>query len=284
MPAAGPGHHHVRTYIQTTRGRGAADVVALEGLWAIQRALDAAIPIEVVFVCDALRRGEDAEHAVEEVRRRGGAVLDVSARLLQRMVARHGPDGLAALATLSIRTLADVHLGPDARVVVVDGCDLPGNLGTIVRCADGAGAAGVVQTGRGIRVNHPLVVKASMGTVFTTPVVHVEPEAARQWLSANGVRVVAAHPSATMTYRAVDYGGRTAVVVGSERHGLSPFWREAADVLVSIPMLGVADSLNVGHAAALLLYEALPSTRATQPGSSSRSSSAHSSSRWPAGG
>ena len=276
MPAAGPGHTDVRAYIQTTRGRGAADVLALEGLWAIERALDAAIEIEAVFVCDALRRGEDAHRAIEEVRRRGGAVLDVSARVLQRMVQRDGPDGLAALARLPIRTLADIRLGPDGRVVVVDGCDLPGNLGTIVRCADGAGAVGVVQTGRAIRVNHPLVVKASMGTVFTMPVVDADPGEVRQWLRAGGVRVVAADPSAPVTYREVDYGGPIAIVVGSERHGLTPFWREAADVQVSIPMLGVADSLNVGHAAALLLYEALPSTRATHPGSSSRSSSSHS--------
>jgi TrmH family RNA methyltransferase len=141
--------------------------------------------------------------------------------------------------------------------VIADSFDLPGNLGTIIRCADGAGAAGVVVTDRRIRLTHPLVLKASMGTVFSLPVVDADRDAALGWLRTRHFRIMAAEPDAPITYRDVDYRGRIAIVVGSERHGLAAFWREAADVAVSIPMLGVADSLNVGHAAALLLYEAL---------------------------
>lgn len=261
MPAAGNGHALVRAYIDTTRNRGGPDALALEGLWAIRRALDAAVTIEAVFVCDALLRGDDARHAIEEVKGRGGAVLDVAPRVLARLVTRDGPDGLAALARLPPRTLADIDVGPSSRVVVADGFDLPGNLGTIVRCADGAGASGVVQTARGIRVGHPLVVKASMGTVLSTPVVAAERDEALRWLRASGVRIVAADPGAALSYRDADYRGAVAIVLGNERHGLAPFWRDAADVVVSIPMLGVADSLNVGHAAALLLYEALDGAR-----------------------
>jgi tRNA G18 (ribose-2'-O)-methylase SpoU len=73
--------------------------------------------------------------------------------------------------------------------------------------------------------------------------------------------VVAADPGASVSYRDARYDGRVAIVLGCERRGVAPAWREAADVVVSIPMLGVADSLNVGHAAALLLYEALHQQR-----------------------
>jgi TrmH family RNA methyltransferase len=76
-------------------------------------------------------------------------------------------------------------------------------------------------------------------------------------MHAHGVRALAADPAATESYRGDHYRGATALVLGSERYGLSSEWRAAADVLVSIPMHGTADSLNVGHAAALLLYESL---------------------------
>ncbi len=277
MPAAGSGHPLVRRYIDAARGR-LPGVLALEGTWALHQALHGGLTIEAVFRCAALLR-EDLAPVDAPV------TLDVAERVLRRMVQRDGPDGVAALAVLPTRTLADVPIGDASRVVVVDAVDLPGNLGTIIRCADGAGASGVVVTQRRIRVHHPLVLKASMGTLLSMPVVDASRADALAWLRANAVRVVAAHPAAEVSYRDADYRGAVAIVLGSERNGLDRFWLDAADVTVAIPMLGVADSLNVGHAAALLLYEAaLPRTRATQPGSSARSSSPHSRRRWPADG
>lgn len=222
MPAAGNGHPLVREYIDSARGRTPA-TFALEGLWAIRRALDASIHIDVLFVCRALERGDDAAGAVEEVRASGATVLDVSERVLLRMVRRKGPDGLAAIARMPTRTLDDLAIDDAARLVIADGIELPGNLGTIVRCADGAGAAGVVRTGRRVRANHPLVVKASMGTVFSTPVVDAEPAAAHAWLRENRVRIVATDPHAVVSYLDVDYDGPIAVVLGNERHGLASF-------------------------------------------------------------
>jgi TrmH family RNA methyltransferase len=240
--------------------------VPLEGTWAVGAAADAGVPVEVVFVCEALVRDEALVRRVVASSCRGGALgLSVSERLLRRMVDREGPDGVAAIGRLPARSLssiaAAVGVGRAARVVVADGSELAGNLGTIIRCADGAGASGVLVTDRRLRMTHPLVVKASMGTVFSTPVVDVDRREALAWLRAHGFRLIAADPAAGASYRSVSYGGRVALVLGSEREGLSPFWRAEADVLVSIPMLGVADSLNVGHAAALLLYEALAQAR-----------------------
>jgi TrmH family RNA methyltransferase len=234
--------------------------VPLEGAWAIGAAVDGRLPIEAVFVCDALVRDADlARRLVSSLCGDGAVALSVSDRVMRRMVDRDGPDGLAALGRMSTRSLSSVALDAHqpARVVVADGAELAGNLGTIIRCADGAGARAVLVTDRRLRVTHPLVVKASMGTVFTTAVVDADRAEALAWLRRRRFRIVAADPAGGSSYRSVAYGDRVAIVLGSEREGLAPFWRDAADVLVSIPMLGVADSLNVGHAAALLLYEAL---------------------------
>lgn len=238
-------HPRALQYLAAKRGRGEDGHVALEGRWAVEAAIAGGIPVEAVFVCPAMTDW------------RVTSCIEVGEKTMRRLVDRDGPDGVAALGRIPVRTLDDVELGDHGRVVVTDHVDRPGNLGTIIRCADGAGAAGVVVTDPRVRRTHPLVVKASMGTVFTLPVIEATPADARAWLRRRGVRIVAADPAATTSYRAPVYDGRTAIVVGSERHGLAAHWRDAADVLVSIPMLGRADSLNVGHAAALLLYEAL---------------------------
>jgi TrmH family RNA methyltransferase len=276
-----PAHTHplVREYLDVKRGRvdDGDDRIAIEGLWALTRAVDAGVAVDVVFVCDALVRTDDVPPT--------SAVVRVSERTMHRMVDRDGPDGFAAIGRMRQHALRDVVVGGDTRIVVADALDRPGNLGTLIRGADGAGASAVIQTDPRIRRTHPLVVKASTGTVFSMPVIDATRADATAWLREHGVRIVAADPHAATTYRDADLSGPIAIVVGSERHGLHPTWRADAEVLVSIPMLGVADSLNVGHAAALLLYEsALPRTRVIQAGSSSRISEAHSVRRWPADG
>jgi TrmH family RNA methyltransferase len=230
--------------------------VALEGTWALRHAVVAQADVEAVFVCPELVRGPATGEVLERARAAGAATFAVSPRLLARMVAREGPDGVAAIAHLPDWALDDIVVGPSARLLVVDGIERPGNLGAIVRCADAAGVAGVILTAPRTRVSHPLTVKASMGSVFTVPVIPVPTHQAIAWVRGHGVTVVAADPAATRSYRVHRYQPPFAIVVGSERHGLTPPWRDAADALVAIPMLGTCDSLNVGHAAAIILFEA----------------------------
>jgi TrmH family RNA methyltransferase len=141
--------------------------------------------------------------------------------------------------------------------MIADGWDLPGNLGTLIRCADGAGASAVLVVEPGFGLSHPLVVRASMGAALTLPVVAVDRSAARQWLRTRRFRIVAADPGGSCSYRDVDYRGHLAIVIGSERRGLAEEWLTAADCVAAIPMLGSCDSLNAAVAGALLLYQAL---------------------------
>lgn len=150
------------------------------------------------------------------------------------------------------------------------GSDLPGNLGTLIRCADGAGASGVLVVEQGFRLSHPLVLKASMGAALAMPVISAGRLAARRWLRERGFRILAA-----------DYRGPLAIVVGSERRGLTREWLTAADSVVAIPMLGISDSLNAGVAGALLLYEALARHEQTEGGCRLRNATArHPTSRF----
>jgi RNA methyltransferase, TrmH family len=256
---AGFSHPLVRRYLELKRHRhiDGSPAVATEGLWALRASVSANAAVEVVFVCPNLTRGEEATTLLERLCGRGVPVLVVGEKLLRRMVSRDGPDGIAATVALPLLTLNDLRPSAQAVVVVATGVDLVGNLGSLIRCADATTATAVVITDGHHERTHPLVVRSSMSTVFSVPTIEANTTDAIDWLQQHRFRLIAADPCSRRSYRDADYRGRIAIVLGAERTGLPDAWRNAANVLVRIPMRGVADSLNVAVAGALLLYEAL---------------------------
>jgi RNA methyltransferase, TrmH family len=257
---AGLQHPRIREFLAIKRHPASGDlpsVVALEGTWMIRQALVAGVRLQAVFVCPPLLKGAEGQALAQNAVDCGAEGYEVSERVLLRMADRDGPDGIAALGRARRRTLGDIRVGPRTRVMIADGWDLPGNLGTLIRCADAAGASGVLVVEQGFGLGHPLVLKASMGASLAIPVIAVGRPAARRWLRERGFRIIAADPAGSRSYRDVDYRGPLAIVVGSERRGLARQWLAAADSIVAIPMLGICDSLNAAIAGALLLYEAL---------------------------
>jgi RNA methyltransferase, TrmH family len=261
LTPAGLGHPRVREFLAAKRHppRLAArqHAVALEGTWVISQALAAGMRLQAVFVCRALLQAAEGPALAARAVSRGAEGYEVSERVLARLADRDRPDGIAALALARPRTLADISVARSTRVVIADGWDLPGNLGTLIRCADGAGASGVLVLEQGFGLSHPLVIRASMGAALTMPVVAVGRPQATRWLREYGFRIVAADPAGGRSYRDVNYRGPLAIVIGSERRGLAAEWLAAADSIVAIPMLGSCDSLNAAVAGALLLYEVL---------------------------
>jgi TrmH family RNA methyltransferase len=198
-----------------------------------------------------------ASTLAQELANAGTRVHEVSPRTFARLTSRDGPDGVAAIAGFGLADLWQLDAATPCRVLVLDRFESPGNVGTLVRSANAAGAAAVLLSERRVRPNHPLVVKSSVGAVFSTPIAAAPEVDAQRWLRDLGFQVVAADPAADASYREIAYADRVAIVLGSERFGLSKGWRGVADATAAIPMLGSVDSLNAGHAGALLLFEAL---------------------------
>lgn len=254
---AGPGNQQVREYLELRRSRGGRSPTraAIEGLGLIDAALTHGATIEVALACPALLRGTRADGVVARLAAAGVPMLQVSERTFERLTARDGPDGLAAIVRVRTVPLHEVAVGGVARALVLDRFEHPGNVGSLIRCAGAVGATAVIVTDQLVRLNHPLVVKASAGAIFSVAVTSARAEDALVWLRAHAFQVVAADPAASRSYRSARYGPRVAVVLGSERHGLATVWRNGADELLAIPMAGRVDSLNAGHAGALFLYE-----------------------------
>jgi len=131
----------------------------------------------------------------------------------------------------------------------------PGNLGTIIRTVDAVGASGIVLAGACVDPYSRETVRASMGSIFSVPLVRMKPEGALEWLSRWPGDVVGTRLDATEDFRAGTYRQPALLLMGSEGPGLSPELSAACTRLVRIPMAGRLDSLNLAVAAALMLYE-----------------------------
>lgn len=229
----------------------------IDGLWIMPRLQQLPLEISAVFICPELLVSESSVDWLLQAVQRSQACYVLSRRLFERISQRDDPDGLMMILPLPACRPDQLPLGPDSLIVVLDGLETPGNVGTILRTCDGAGVDAVCLTQPRARLTHARTVKSSMGTLLAIPVCEFsDPLICRDWLIDQGFTLYLADAAATRTYQTVRYEGRTALIMGSERYGISDCWYDKAHVPLAIPMAGISDSLNVGVAASIIIYEA----------------------------
>ena len=237
--------------LRNRRDRDASGKFLVEGYREILRALDAGWVAETIFFSPDHFLGSNEEALIARVAEK----LETSGEVFEKMSYRDRPDGVLAIFPQKKPALEDLPVGETAFYVVAEAIEKPGNLGSILRSCDAVGASGLIVCDKCTDIYNPNVVRASVGTLFSVPVVETTTEKALAWLRENGVKTLAATPAAKASYTELDFSGKIAIVVGTEQLGLSEAWMEEADLQVRIPMHGKADSLNVATATTLLLYE-----------------------------
>jgi TrmH family RNA methyltransferase len=237
--------------------RDRTDLILIEGYRELERAIEAGVSIEEIYFSKALLPQLETRLLSNMPGRGGIHFLEVSDPVLEKITYRGGSSGLVAVGKRPHRTPDDIPGGKNPLYVIVDAVEKPGNLGAILRSADGAGVTGVIASDERTDLYHPNVIRASLGTIFTVPTVVTTAGEAIAWLHSRDAQIVVTTPSAEILYSDADLKGPTAIVVGSEDTGAKREWLEAADITVRIPMRGGADSLNVAQAATILMYEAL---------------------------
>jgi tRNA G18 (ribose-2'-O)-methylase SpoU len=234
-------------------------VTVVTGAWALERLLDSDAEVEAALWCGGERAGEDLPDGpvAAELAARAERAVRISGRTLTRIHPGLAAPALVALVRLPRWDPAAVLTRAARLVLVADGIEYAGNLGTLVRTADACAADAVVLTNPTARLTNPKTFVASRGTLLTVPVVeYADVGLARADLAAAGFTAYVADPVGATPYRWAGLGtGPTAIVVGSEGGGVSPQWRDGL-ARVSIPMRGTADSLNVAVSAAVLMFEA----------------------------
>lgn len=243
--------------LKERRERDESDLFLIEGFRELTRALVGGVEIEALFFCPELFLGTSEGALIKKVSQKGATLFETTSGVFDLLSYRDRPDGLVAIGRQRHLMLTDLTITPAALFVVVEAIEKPGNLGTILRSADAAGVHAVIVCDRCTDIYNPNVVRSSVGTLFTLPIVEASSEDAMAYLQRHKVKIVAATPEATARYTQVDLCVAVAIAVGTEQYGLSERWRTHSDEKVSIPMHGVADSLNVAVATSLLLYEVI---------------------------
>jgi TrmH family RNA methyltransferase len=241
--------------LRDRRARDEAGLTLLDGTRELARALAGGATIVEAFV-DEDRLDAEGHAAVALARSRGASVIPVAAAALDRLAYGDRSEGVVATVRIPNLDLASLRLPADPLVVVVEGVEKPGNLGAVLRSADGAGADAVIASDPRTDLFNPNAIRASLGAIFAVPVAAGTGIAVREELARRGIVVVTARVDAPALYTEANLRGPVAIVLGSEADGLTHGWSGPDGISVRLPMLGVADSLNVSVAAAVLLYEA----------------------------
>jgi TrmH family RNA methyltransferase len=242
--------------LRERRQRELTGLTLIDGARELRRALDSGVAVVEAFVCEPLLAGPDARAALDLLLRRGTATRPTSEAVFAKLAFGERAEGLVAVVRIPSTSLADLALPGDPLVVVIEGVEKPGNVGAVLRSADGAGADAVVAASPRTDLFNPNAIRASAGTMFTVPTAAGPTPEVVAWLRARGVRIVAARVGAGRSYTETDLTGPLAIVLGAEADGLTDAWTAADMDAINLPMLGVADSLNVSISAAILLYEA----------------------------
>ncbi|MEW6715035.1 MAG: RNA methyltransferase [Nitrospirota bacterium] len=243
------------------RRREETGLFLIEGVKELSLALKSGVKLSRLFYCEELFKVDEEREIIKTAAKQGAELIPVTSNVFKKMVYREGSFGLLAEAGQFKRELKDISLSIPPLLIVVEGAEKPGNLGAILRSADAAGADGVIVCGKGADIYNPNVVRASMGALFTIPVIESTAEEAIRWLKGKDIMIVAATPNADKSYFDADLKVACAIVMGSEHEGLSSVLLKAADIKVMIPMKGKADSLNLSAATAVILYEAVRQRR-----------------------
>jgi len=240
--------------LRTARQRAKQGRFLIDGVREIGRALDAGIEVVEAFVCGALGTSQAARLLVPRLA--NAPCAEVTAEVFEKIGFGERKEGVVVVAKTPRRSLDQLSLPARPLVAVLEGLEKPGNVGAILRTADGAGIDGVIIASGRTDLFNPNTIRASLGTVFAKNVCTATVAETIAILRAWQLPIVATRPGAKPLYTEVDYRAGAAIVLGSEADGLSAEWDQQEVRSVRLPMQGIADSLNVSATAAILFYEA----------------------------
>ena len=243
--------------LRDRKARSESGEYYIEGLRIVGEALDRGEPIQRMIIAPELLISEYGQNLVGQFRQQGGEVVEVSRQVFENFSLKEGPQGIAAVLMQTWTELSSVAVHPGDCWVALDSIADPGNLGTIMRTSDSTGCRGVILLDQSTDPYDPSCIRASMGALFNLQLVKASFEDFSSWKRATGVAVVGTSDKAEQNYHQYRYPSSLVVLMGSERQGLQPRHLEICDQVVSIPMRGISDSLNLAVATAVVLYEVL---------------------------
>ncbi|WP_419907464.1 TrmH family RNA methyltransferase [Hoeflea sp.] len=228
-----------------------------EGLKLVIDALDQGWQIRTLVYGRDAKGNAPVEAVAARTVAAGGLVLEVPQKVLGAITRRDNPQAVCGIFEQRYAVLGDMHPKPGETYVALDRVRDPGNLGTIIRTADAAGASGIILVGDCTDPFSLETIRATMGSIFAVPVAKADGSGFLQWCDGEDARLVGTHLEGAIDYRTIDYAAAPVILLmGNEQAGLPAALAERCDRLARIPQSGRADSLNLAVATAVMLFEA----------------------------
>lgn len=211
--------------------------------------------LKEIYVSESCMKKEKG--MVQEMGERAGVRVElVSDPVFEYLSDTRTPQGILSVVARSTYTLEDIARGEAPHVLVLDRLQDPGNVGTILRTAEGAGVTGILLDGECADVYNPKTIRSTMGSIFRIPFCYMQDlrEGIRR-LKDMGIHIYAAHLDGVHFYDEENYRTPCAFLIGNEGNGLREEIAKMADTYIKIPMAGSVESLNAAIASAVLMFE-----------------------------
>lgn len=243
--------------LHLSKGRQASGMFLAEGLKLVGQAFDSNADIQQIIFCPELLISEYGQSLIEKAERLGIETLEVNTIVFESLARKDKPQGIAALVKQNWQKIENIQLKDEKSTwLVIEAIQNPGNLGTVMRTCDATGVSGLLLLPNSTDPYDPAAVKASMGGVFTVPHYNISYAQLSQFINANPkLSVVGTSDKAKQNAFTFAYPNHTLFLIGSERQGLSPELTDLSHQMISIPMTGACDSLNLSVATGIILYE-----------------------------
>jgi TrmH family RNA methyltransferase len=248
--------------LQRRKARGRRGLAVVEGVRLVEEALAAGLEFKGALVAPELARTTRGQALAAELASHAIAVEEVGSRLFGDLAGTDTPQGILAIVQPRVWTLAEIKSGGGGSpLLVVDGVQDPGNVGTLIRTAHALGASASVLLRGSADPMNPKALRAAMGATFRHPVVQLDDGPFIAWAREHSLVLWATAPAGVPRARARAARATNkeliAVIVGNEGAGIRPQLNAIAAQRVAIPLAHGAESLNVAVAAGILLYEVL---------------------------
>jgi len=230
-----------------------SNIFLIEGKNLVESALDAGVSIRDIYISeDFLKKGHEFGRRLAGS---GTAVFEIAEHISRKLSDTESPQGIIAVVEYRVPSLDELSFGGTPFLVAVDRVQDPGNLGSIIRTTDAVGADALFLLPGSCDAFMPKVVRATTGSIFHVPIIRIGTAEFLNWLAKKNIALAGASADAAQTVFDSPLDRPLAFVFGNEPQGLSTEIREAADLLVKVPIYGKAESLNVAAAASVCLYE-----------------------------
>jgi RNA methyltransferase, TrmH family len=236
--------------LRQRKARANTGLFLVEGIHPVGEAVEAGWKIESLLYAPETLTSKFARDLISRV---STNPQPVSAQLMESLSDKENPQGI--LAVVHQRKMNLGELGPIRYGAAIIAPQDPGNVGTILRTLDAVQANALFLLDGGVDPYHPTSVRASMGTIFWTPIIQSSFMEFVEWSRNGGFRLIGTSAHAEMDYRKLKPDHPWIILLGSEQKGLSPEQLEFCDPVISLPMGGRASSLNLGVAAGIFLYQ-----------------------------